>query len=80
MLLGKANPPLSKAALEVTLKENMNSCCSQQMFLSPRSTDTVIHTVRRKDKGNTSTEKCFIIAQSSLNREHLKTIREGKHL
>jgi len=32
MLLGKANPPFSKAALEVTLIENVNSCCSQQMF------------------------------------------------
>ena len=80
ILLGKANPPFSKAALEVALKENENSCRSQQKFLNPRSTDTVVHKVRREDGGNTSTERCFIIAQSSLNEEHLKTIREGKHL
>ena len=73
LLLGKnVNPLLTKAAL----KADINCCCSQQKFLSPRSTDTVVHKTR-KDGGNTTAERCFVISQSSLNKEHLRIICEG---
>ena len=79
LLLGKNvnNPLLTKAALESALKADINCCRSQQKFLSPRSTDTVVRKTRKEDGGNTTAERCFVIAQSSLNKEHIRIIREG---
>ena len=71
MLLGEKvnNPLLTKAALESDLNADTNCCCSQQKFLSPGSTHTVVCKTQKEDGGNTSAERCFVIAQSSLNKD-----------
>ena len=82
LLLGKSvnNPLLTKSALESALKSDTNCCRSQQKFLSPGSTDTVVRKTRKEDGGNTTAERCFIIAQSTLNQEHVRIICEGIQL
>ena len=74
MLLGEKvnNPLLTKAALESDLNADTNCCCSQQKFLSPGSTHTVVCKTQKEDGGNTYAERCFVIAQSSLNKDHLR--------
>ena len=80
LLLGKEgvdNPLLSRGAVETALAKSSSSSRSQQRFLKPSSTDTTLQKSRKGVGGNTTTERCFIVAQSHLDHNCLEAIREG---
>ena len=80
LFLGKEgvnNSLLSRVAVEAALAKSTSSSRSQQRFLRPSSTDTSLQKSRKGVGGNTTTERCFIIAQTYLDHHSLEAIREG---
>ncbi len=49
----------------------------QQKFLNPQSTDMNICKGRKGQGGNTTSQHCYIIAQSCIDKDHLDAIRKG---
>ena len=68
---------MSKAALEAQLVSTEKARRSQQKFLHPKSNDEDVHASSKGVGGNTTNQRCIILQQTTIDQEHLNTIREG---
>jgi len=68
---------LSAPQVEAALNASPQCRRSQQKFLHPESTDTVICKARKGQGGNTAGQHCHIIAQSDITSQDLTSIRQG---
>lgn len=50
---------------------------AQQKFLDPHSQEEAIKRATKGVGGNTTTQRCFIVQQASVNAEHVLKIQQG---
>ena len=70
-------PRLTAAAVTKALERNPHSRKSQQKFLHPKSEDVETVKGNKGCGGNTTTQHCYTIQQSMLDKHNLQKIRKG---